>query len=47
MRMKGFDLETAIKIFLVYKEWNHSEDLDSFLKFVKGKGLRIIEPKEG
>lgn len=43
--MKGFDLETAIKTFLTYKEWGHSEDLEAFLKFVREKGLRIIEPK--
>ena len=39
----GFDLETAIKTFLVSKEWGFSEDLDIFLKFVKKEGLRIRE----
>jgi hypothetical protein len=41
--MKGFDLETAIKIFLVYKEYGHSDDLAAFLEFVKEKGLKIRE----
>jgi len=39
----GFDLETAIKTFLVSQEWGHSEDLDTFLEFVKKEGLRIKE----
>jgi len=41
----GFDLETAIRIFVNYKEWGHSEDLDAFLKFVKEQGMRIREPE--
>lgn len=41
--LQGFDLETAIKTFLVYNEWSHSEDLQAFLEFVKEKGLKIRE----
>ncbi|MGD9382075.1 MAG: hypothetical protein PVI03_06485 [Candidatus Thorarchaeota archaeon] len=41
--MKGFDLETAIRMFLAYKEWGHSDDLAAFLEFVKEQGMKIRE----
>ncbi len=38
---EGFDLETAIKTFLVFKEWGHSTTLTEFLEFIKDQGIRI------
>ncbi len=38
---EGFDLETAIKTFLVFKEWGHSTTLTDFLEFIKDQGIRI------
>ena len=42
----GFDLETAIKMFLIFKEWGHSTDLDEFLDFIKEQGVKIREGKD-
>ena len=42
-QLKGFDLETAINIFLAYKDWDFSDDLQYFLEFVKEQGMKIRE----
>ena len=39
----GLDLEGAIKLFLIFKEWSYSNDLQEFLDFVKEQGVKIRE----
>lgn len=44
--MKGFDLATAIKIFLCYRNCGPSEDLADFLSFIKKYGIKIRQGDE-